>query len=282
MTAKHSRLQTGFLMRYTHRHRLQVWLQRAAKAILLPIALLLTNALTLSVQAVEETASAAEDELAEAVAQLLAIRPDIPIEAVYPSQVDGLVGADLPDGSTIYFSADGKYMIVGDMYAIGTDLTNVSDQRRAVARKALMDQVALSDMVIFPAKGERQAVINVFTDVDCGYCRKLHNEIDQYAELGIEVRYLAYPREGLESATATTMRSVWCASDPATAMTRAKNSQRIANRACPTDPVDAQFALGRRMGVSGTPALVTESGDMFPGYIPAPQLAQRLGISLQQ
>lgn len=269
-------------MRYTHKQRLQVRLQQVANRMFLPIALLLMNALTLSVQAAESPVAAADKELDKAVAQLLAIRPDIPIEAVYPSQVDGLVGVDLPDGSTIYITADGKHMIVGDMYAIGADLTNVSDQRRAVARKALMDQVALSDMVIFPAKGERQAVINVFTDVDCGYCRKLHNEIDQYAELGIEVRYLAYPREGLESATATTMRSVWCATDPATAMTRAKNSQRIANRACPTDPVDAQFELGRRMGVSGTPALVTESGEMFPGYIPAPQLAQRLGISLQQ
>ena len=135
-------------------------------------------------------------------------------------------------------------------------------------------------MVIFPAKGERRAVVNIFTDVDCGYCRKLHNEIDQYAELGIEVRYLAYPREGLESDTASTMRSVWCSSDPSTAMTRAKNSQRIAQRECPTDPVDEQFALGQRLGVSGTPSIITDSGEMFPGYIPAPQLAQRLGLSL--
>ena len=171
--------------------RLQVWLPQLAYA------LLLSATLTLSAQAADETAPVTDEELNQAVAQLLAIRPDIPIEAVYPTQVDGLFGADLPDGTTLYITADGKHMIVGDMYAIGADLTNVSDQRRAVARKALMDQVALSDMVIFPAKGERQAVINVFTDVDCGYCRKLHSEIDQYAALGIEVRYLAYPREGL-------------------------------------------------------------------------------------
>jgi thiol:disulfide interchange protein DsbC len=266
---------TGLSMRNSQT-RLQVWLPQLAYA------LLLSATLTLSVQAADEPAPVTDEELNQAVAQLLAIRPDIPIDAVYPTQVDGLFGADLPDGTTLYITADGKHMIVGDMYAIGSDLTNVSDQRRAVARRALMDQVALSDMVIFPAKGERQAVINIFTDVDCGYCRKLHSEIDQYAALGIEVRYLAYPREGLESDTASTMRSVWCATDPATAMTRAKNSQRIADRVCPTDPVDAQFELGRRMGVSGTPALVTESGEMFPGYIPAPQLAQRLGISLQQ
>jgi thiol:disulfide interchange protein DsbC len=180
----------------------------------------------------------------------------------------------------MYVTVDGAHMIVGDMYAIGDDLSNVTEQRRVVQRMTLMDQVALADMVIFPAKGERRAVVNIFTDVDCGYCRKLHNEIDQYAELGIEVRYLAYPREGLESDTASTMRSVWCSSDPSTAMTRAKNSQRIAQRECPTDPVDEQFALGQRLGVSGTPSIITDSGEMFPGYIPAPQLAQRLGLSL--
>ena len=97
----------------------------------------------------------------------------------------------------MYITADGGHMIVGDLYAIGDDLSNVTEQRRVTQRKSLMDRVAPSDMVIFPAKGERRAVVNIFTDVDCGYCRKLHNEIDQYAELGIEVRYLAYPREGL-------------------------------------------------------------------------------------
>ena len=131
--------------------------------------------------------------LDKAVAKLLAIRPDLPIESVYPVAVEGLYGVDFPDGTTMYITADGGHMIVGDLYAIGDDLSNVTEQRRVTQRKALMDQVALSDMVIFPAKGERRAIVNIFTDVDCGYCRKLHNEIDQYAELGIEVRYLACP-----------------------------------------------------------------------------------------
>lgn len=226
-----------------------------------------------------EKTSADEESLDNVVAKLRAIRPNLPIESIYPAAVDGLYGVEFPDGTTMYITADGGHMIVGDMYAIGDDLSNVTEQRRMVQRKALMDQVALTDMVIFPAEGERRAVVNIFTDVDCGYCRKLHNEIDQYAELGIEVRYLAYPREGLESDTASTMRSVWCSSDPSTAMTRAKNSQRIAQRQCPTDPVDQQFALGQRLGVSGTPSIITDSGEMFPGYIPAPQLAQRLGLS---
>ena len=224
-------------------------------------------------------ANADEEGLDHVVAKLLAIRPGLPIESIYPAAVDGLYGVDFPDGTTMYVTADGAHMIVGDMYAIGDDLSNVTEQRRVVQRMTLMDQVALADMVIFPAKGERRAVVNIFTDVDCGYCRKLHNEIDQYAELGIEVRYLAYPREGLESDTASTMRSVWCSSDPSTAMTRAKNSQRIAQRECPSDPVDEQFALGQQLGVSGTPSIITDAGEMFPGYIPAPQLAKRLGLS---
>ena len=248
---------------------------RATIAVFAALTLMLSTA-----HGADPKSSASKENLDKVVAKLLAIRPDLPIESVYPAAVEGLYGVDFPDGTTMYITADGGHMIVGDLYAIGDDLSNVTEQRRVTQRKALMDQVALSDMVIFPAKGERRAVVNIFTDVDCGYCRKLHNEIDQYAELGIEVRYLAYPREGLESETASTMRSVWCSSDPSSAMTRAKNSQRIAQRDCPTDPVDEQFALGRRLGVSGTPSIVTDAGDMFPGYVPAQQLAQRLGLSL--
>jgi thiol:disulfide interchange protein DsbC len=221
------------------------------------------------------------DALRQIVAPLLSVRPDLPIEEVYFSPVSGLYGVALPDGTTLYLSQDGKHMIVGDMFVIGDDLVNLTEQRRSVRRKELMAQVDLSDMVVFPAQGETKAVINVFTDVDCGYCRKLHSEIAEYGKHGIEVRYLAYPREGLQSETAATMRSVWCASDPGAALTRAKNGQRIAERECPDNPVAAQFALGQGLGVSGTPAIVTAEGELFPGYIPAPQLAQRLGIVIQ-
>lgn len=219
-----------------------------------------------------------QSELEQAVKPLQAIRPDLPVEAVFPTSVPGLVGVDLPDGTTLYMSADGKHMIIGDMFAVGEDLQNLTEQRRSVKRKALMDSVDPSDMVIFPPQGKVRAVLNIFTDVDCGYCRKLHSEIEEYGRYGFEVRYLAFPREGLQSETAQTMRSVWCSSDPASALTRAKSSQRVAQRNCPDAPVDAQFALGQRVGVSGTPAIVTAEGELFPGYIPAAQLAQRLGI----
>ena len=225
--------------------------------------------------------NATQAELLQAVGPLQAIRPDLPVEAVFPTNVPGLVGVDLPEGTTLYMTADGKHMIIGDMFAIGDELENLTEQRRSLKRKVIMDSVPLADMVIFPPQGKVNAVLNIFTDVDCGYCRKLHSEIAEYGKYGIEVRYLAYPREGLQSETAQTMRSVWCSSDPAAALTRAKNSQRIAQRDCPNDPVDAQFAIGRQVGVSGTPAIVTAEGELFPGYIPAPQLAQRLGIELQ-
>lgn len=228
-----------------------------------------------------QDAGSDQAKLQQAVTRLQAIRPNLPIEDIYFADVAGLVGVDLPDGTTLYMTADGKHMLLGDLFAVGEELQNVTEQRRSIKRKALIDGVALSDMVIFPPQGEVLAVLNIFTDVDCGYCRKLHNEIADYSAYGIEVRYLAYPREGLDSETATTMRSVWCASDPTVAMTRAKNSQRVAQRDCPNNPVDAQFALGRRVGVSGTPAIVTASGELFPGYIPAPQLAERLGILSQ-
>ena len=143
---------------------------------------------------------------------------------------------------------------------------NVTEQRRVTQRGVDGSgcPVRYGD---FSSESERRAIVNIFTDVDCGYCRKLHNEINQYAELGIEVRYLP-----TRERASNLRRHLRCARfgvcDPASAMTRAKNSQRIAQRDCPTDPVDEQFALGRRLGVSGTPSIVTDAGDMFPAIFP--------------
>lgn len=210
-----------------------------------------------------------------AVARLLELRPDIPIIAVYPVSVDGMFGIDLPGGTTLFLTKDGKHLFAGELFAMGETLVSLSEQRRSSERVELMAQVASSDMVIFPAKGKTIDYIHIFTDVDCGYCRKLHAEIADYSELGIEVRYLAYPRTGLDSETHKKMSNVWCSADRKRALTKAKLGLEVDADKC-ADPVVEQFQLGRLIGVSGTPAIVTSDGRLLPGYVPAPDLLARL------
>src|SRR5690606_13363610 len=130
----------------------------------------------------------------------------------------------------------------------------------------------------FKPKGKPKAVVSVFTDVDCGYCRKLHKEVPQLNAMGIEVRYLAYPRAGIGSESYQKLVTIWCAKDRQTAMTRFKNGEHVATSTCKDNPISDQYTLGDKMGVNGTPALVKVDGELIPGYMPADDLAKTLGV----
>jgi thiol:disulfide interchange protein DsbC len=184
----------------------------------------------------------------------------------------------LGGGSVFYGTEDGRYLFAGDLYEVGdTELVNLAEVGRVEKRKTLMASVDPADMLIFPASVPRKAVITVFTDVDCGYCRKLHQEVPELNSLGIEVRYLAYPRAGIGSRAYEKIVSAWCSEDPNAAITKLKAGESIPDATC-TNPVAAQYNLGREIGVSGTPAIVLEDGQLLPGYVPAADLARRLGI----
>jgi len=210
--------------------------------------------------------------------RLQILRPGIPVQRVSPTPIPGIYALEIDGGTTFYGTEDGRYLFAGDMYELGdTDLINLAEAGRTVKRRELISQVALKDMVIFSPKGETKAVVNVFTDVDCGFCRKLHQEVPQLNDMGIEVRYLAYPRAGIGSESYDRIVSAWCSKDPNTAITKLKAGQSIPSATC-DNPVAAEFELGREMGVNGTPAIVLQDGRLLPGYMPADELAKTLGI----
>ena len=212
------------------------------------------------------------------VERLKALRPDIPIEDVSASPIPGIYALELGGGNVFYGTADGRYLFAGDLYELGDDdLINLAEQGRTAKRQALMASVKPQEMVVFRPMGKTKAVISVFTDVDCGYCRKLHQEVPALNELGIEVRYLAYPRAGVGSAAYEKYVSAWCSEDPNDAITKLKAGETIPAESC-ANPVAAQYALGQEIGVAGTPAIILEDGRLLPGYMPAKELAASLGI----
>ncbi len=179
------------------------------------------------------------------------------------------------DGQVFYLSKDGRYVIQGEMIDL-TTRANLTEQRRDIARKATIDNLNESEMIVFaPAKTPVNHTITIFTDIDCGYCRKMHQEIESYLDLGIKVRYMAFPRSGPNTDSFNKAVSVWCADDQQTAMTRAKSGQSVEAKTCP-NPVNNQYELGQQLGIRGTPSILLESGEMIPGYMPAPQLAAAL------
>jgi thiol:disulfide interchange protein DsbC len=177
-------------------------------------------------------------------------------------------------GSKLYYvSADGEYFLEGSLIDVkaGKDLT---EARLGEARTSELSKVSLDNMIVFKPKKTKHFVY-VFTDIDCGYCRKLHSEMDQYLGAGIEVRYLFFPRAGLNSDSYNKAVAVWCAKDRQAALTKAKKGESIEMKQC-DNPVQAHMKLGEEFGASGTPMIVTEKGTIIPGYVNATSLAQGL------
>ncbi|WP_089726585.1 DsbC family protein [Candidatus Thiosymbion oneisti] len=220
---------------------------------------------------------AASPLLADADAKIKArlgkvLSPGYEIGGIKETPIKGLfevvVGADV-----IYVSGDGKYMVDGRLIDLASQ-KDLTEPRRAMIRKQAVDQVGEDRMVIF-APDEYEHTITVFTDIDCGYCRKLHREIADYGAEGIRVRYLFFPRAGVDSDSFKKSVSVWCADDRRQAMTDAKAGKPVETKSC-ENPVQDHLELGKQVGVSGTPAILLESGDMVRGYVPAKRLAAML------
>ena len=224
-------------------------------------------------------AGLANAELGEKlVASLEALNPELEVVSVSESGIDGLVLVELTGGGLLYGTPDGRHLIDGSLYRLGDGgVVNLTEQRRAAQRRELLAGVDAEDMVVFAPEDPPKASVAVFTDVDCGYCRKLHMEIDEINALGIEVRYLAFPRAGPGSRSYEKIVSAWCAKDAQHAITELKMGRSIPDRSC-ANPVMAQYELGQAMGVTGTPAIVTEAGNLLPGYLTAADLAAALGL----
>lgn len=203
----------------------------------------------------------------------------IPVVEVTPSEMAGLYDVRMSDGRALLTDRTGTFFMVGDVYQrVNQRIVNLSEQRRMKDRRALLKTLDESEMVVFDSIEDRKASITVFTDIDCGFCRKLHQEVPELNQMGVAVRYLAYPRAGEGSDSFDKIVSAWCAPDPKRALTLAKSLQPIDPRTC-DNPVSDHLQLGFRMGVSGTPAIVLDNGSLVPGYRSAERLAAELGLS---
>lgn len=205
---------------------------------------------------------------------LQALNPQIQIDYVGASALPGFREA-IVGGQVVLVSDDGRYLVQGQVLDMETkkELTQGSPAL-AKYRRDLLDSIKVKDRIVFSPPNAKYTV-DVFTDVECGYCRKLHSEIAEYNRLGIEVQYLAFPRMGLGSQDHRDMISVWCASDRKQALTDAKSDKPIVAKDCKS-PVDMEYHVGQRLGISGTPAIFAPDGTQLGGYLPPQQLREAL------
>ena len=231
-------------------------------------------ALLASLLALSTAWSADDGEIpAEERERLADLFETIAPENIKSSPIDGWY--TIQKGSVVaYISKDGRYLLQGDLIDLETQV-NVSEESRTDARRDLMAQLGDEEVILFSPEDVKYSV-SVFTDVDCTYCRRLHSQIEQYMDNGIEVRYLLYPRGGPASAAWNTSESVWCAKDRAEALTLAKLDRKFDSSSCDASIVQDHYVLGQEVGLSGTPAIVLEDGELIAGYLPPDALKARL------
>lgn len=195
------------------------------------------------------------------------------------SQIPGLYEVQLAEGPIVYASQKGDFFIVGDLYSVTPDgYVNLAEKRRDEERAQRLAQVKKEDMIIFSPEGETRAYVSVFFDDTCYYCQKLHQEVPELNKNGVEVRYLAYPRAGVGSAAFKQLASAWCAEDPRETLNQLVLKAAVPENICEGNPIAAQYQLGQELGVRGTPAIITQTGQMIPGYRTAAELMGDLGL----
>ena len=231
--------------------------------------------LLIAVFAVFQTALAAdggqstEDRLRQALSGLL---PNMVPDSIQPAGFAGLYEVTF-GARLVYITEDGRYLFQGKAIDLETR-TPLTDRRVQELKQEKLASLDEKDMIVY-GDANSPHTITVFTDIDCGYCRKLHSEMDQYNERGIRVRYLAYPRAGLNSPSARVAESVWCAEDRNQAMDTAKRGGSVPVASCDS-PVAEHYSLGRAFGISGTPVILFEDGEVVPGYVPPARLIKAL------
>ncbi|MFL2706128.1 MAG: thioredoxin fold domain-containing protein [Gammaproteobacteria bacterium] len=198
--------------------------------------------------------------------------PTIEVLSIQESDVRGYYTVNFKGLEPLFISKDGKYLISGDILEItDSGLINKSEIRRNNLRKESLAQIDQTDFISFKPSEIKHEVF-VFTDVDCGYCRKFHSQIKEYLDLGIQVNYLAFPRTGTDSESFNKIVSAWCSSNPNKSITELKLGYKIEENICDNNPVQEHFNLGNSLGVSGTPSIITSEGRMIPGYVPPEEL----------
>jgi thiol:disulfide interchange protein DsbC len=218
--------------------------------------------------------AAGDDAVKEKIAKAL----HVTVADIRPSAAPGLY--EVQKGHEFgYATADGKFFIAGDLVNLDTG-ERITEAHRRADRLAALKELGEDNMIVFapPPPIATKYVVTVFTDIDCPYCRKLHSQIAEYNAKGIEIRYVFFPRTGLNTPSYFKAESVWCAPDRRVALTQAKRGQALADKKC-ANPVAREYQLGLDLGVHATPMLILPNGDELPGYVPPDELVDELARS---
>ncbi len=231
----------------------------------------------LTLSGIPAFAASGDDIELEGLVEILSQRiPGVGAEQIAPTPIPSLYEVNVGSG-VFYVTRDGRYALSGSLIEWDTG-RNLTEQALSKGRLSVLETIPESKMIVFEPTGEARHTITTFTDIDCPYCRKMHAEMAELNDLGIRVRYMLFPRTGVDSPSYDKAVSVWCATDRQTELTQAKNGVTPPAREC-ENPVEEHMALAEQLGLRGTPMTITDGGETIMGYVPARDLLDRMDRS---
>ena len=202
----------------------------------------------------------------------------IEVVALKDAPINDFYEVQLSSGDILYVSKQSNHILAGNLLEVTDNgLVDLTEIARSAVRTKTIQAVSVADQVVFAAKGKTKAVVQIFTDSTCPYCSRLHEQVPELNKQGVEVRYLAFPRQGLQGKGFNDLVNVWCADDRQQALSAAKEGIPLASKQC-DNPIADQYALGQKLGVQGTPAIFLPDGRLIPGFVPAERLISELGL----
>jgi len=219
------------------------------------------------------------DPISQIEKKLSSALPKVDLVSVKASSLNGMYQVLTNRGEIFYVDEKAEYILSGDMFRIEAQgLANLTEDVRSGLRGEQVKAIDLSSAISFSPEGESKGSIYVFTDTDCGYCRKFHEEVPKLVAKGVTVHYLAWPRRGVQSPTGNMMSDIWCSEDQQEAMTLVKSGRGISSVKACDHPIQEHLSLGMKLGVNGTPAVFTSDGRQIGGYVPANAVLERMGL----
>jgi thiol:disulfide interchange protein DsbC len=204
------------------------------------------------------------------------IPAELEIDSIQRSEVENFYEIELSDNSFFYVEENAQYLFLGDIYKLGeNELINISQQKKFSSSQEMLKKINPESLISFTPELIKYKIY-VFTDVDCGFCRKFHNQISAYLNEGIQINYLAFPRSGVESETYKKMTTAWCSDDRQKVLTGLKNDEVFDQIDCVDNPIKEHYQLAKSIDIQGTPTIISSTGLTIPGFIEAKEIVEYL------
>jgi thiol:disulfide interchange protein DsbC len=213
----------------------------------------------------------AADESQNVKALLVQQVPELKDAQVKPSPVAGLY--EVQQGAFIFYaSGDAKHIFRGQLLNLA-EKRNLTDEAVMKFRESEFKKLTDKETMIYlPKGGKFTHTVTVFTDVDCPYCQKMHLQLNPMLAAGIRVRYVFFPRSGLNTPSYQKAVHAWCnQQQPGELEELMKGSTPAQFKTC-DNPIAKHFELANSLGLQGTPSILLDNGTLIPGLVDAEAL----------